>query len=156
MEQAEFYRAQKSAKKVQSLVILSQSQVTEYRGYKYDPPNHLVALEPETGCWWELPLIPEFEAGLPDMCEMVASGSNLVIMGGRDRESQEYVDSAFVFDFLSYKWRRGANMPGGQRWFFGCASDCDGTIYIAGGYDAKKKNPHKSAWAYRVSAGIWT
>nr|GFB16919.1 hypothetical protein [Tanacetum cinerariifolium] len=32
MEQAEFYRPQKSAKKVQSLVILSQSQVTEYRG----------------------------------------------------------------------------------------------------------------------------
>ncbi|PWA86795.1 F-box domain, Galactose oxidase, beta-propeller [Artemisia annua] len=160
MEQPEFYRARKSANKAQSLVILSQSRVKEFRGsysYKFDtlPPYRLVALDPETGCWWKLPLMPEFKAGFPEKCEMIASGSNLVVMGGRVCDNQEYVDSVFVFDFLSYKWRRGANMPGGQRWFFGCASDGDDIIYVAGGYDAKV-NPHKSAWAYHVSADTWT
>nr|GEV26125.1 hypothetical protein [Tanacetum cinerariifolium] len=58
-----------------------------------------------------LPPIPEFEARFPDICEMVAFG-----------------------------WGRGANMPVGNKWFFVCATDGDGTIYVAGGYDVMK-NP---------------
>ncbi|GKF41426.1 F-box/kelch-repeat protein-like protein [Tanacetum coccineum] len=118
MEQPEFYRAQKSVKKAQSVVILAQSLVTGFwYNYGLDPAYRLVAYEPETGCWWKLPPIPEFEAG--------------------------------------YVWRRGANMPGGHRWFFGCAADGDGTIYVAGGYDVNE-DPLNSAWAYHVSTDTWT
>ncbi|GJY10230.1 F-box/kelch-repeat protein-like protein [Tanacetum coccineum] len=66
-----------------------------------------------------------------------------------------YFDSVLVFDFLSYKWRRGANMPGGHRWFFACAGDGNGTIYVAGRYDVNE-NSLNSAWAYHVSTYTWT
>nr|GEU63765.1 hypothetical protein [Tanacetum cinerariifolium] len=101
-----------------------------------------------------LPPIPEFEAGFPDMCKMVAFGSDLVVMGGKGRENDEYFDSILVFNFLSYRWGRGANMPGGHKWFFVYATDGDGTIYVAGGYDVMK-NPLNSAWAYHVSTDTW-
>nr|GEV26126.1 hypothetical protein [Tanacetum cinerariifolium] len=124
--------------------------------YKYglDPAYLLVVYEPETGCWWKLPPIPEFKAGFLDICGMVASGSDLVVMGGKGRGSDEYFDSVIFFDFLSYWWRRGANRPGGHRWFFGCAADGNGTIYVAGGYDVNE-NPLNSAWAYHVPTDNW-
>ncbi|GJU96220.1 F-box/kelch-repeat protein-like protein [Tanacetum coccineum] len=88
------------------------------------PRTFLLLHEPETVAGAKWPPIPELGSWISRiMCEMVA-----------------------------YGWRRGANMPGGHRWFFGCAADGDGTIYVAGGYDVNE-NPLNSAWTYHVYAG---
>nr|GEV47626.1 hypothetical protein [Tanacetum cinerariifolium] len=34
--------------------------------------------------------------------------------------------------WICVRWGRGANMPGGHKWFFVCATDGDGTIYVEG------------------------
>ncbi|KAK1425514.1 hypothetical protein QVD17_20866 [Tagetes erecta] len=153
----ELIRLRNDIGKAQSLVVLSQARVSPngtrkcLDGLVY----RLVVLEPDTGRWSEMPSLPEFENGLPSFCGMVAVGSNLVVLGGYDSSTRNCGNSVFIFDFLLAKWRRGADMPGGPRSFFGCASDGERTVFVAGGHDLEK-NALKSAWAYDVVEDNWS
>ncbi|XP_071712259.1 F-box/kelch-repeat protein At1g15670-like [Rutidosis leptorrhynchoides] len=156
IELSELLRLRKSTGKAQLLVVLNLARVNPNRNIKcsdtlvYRP----VVLEPETGCWSEMPELPEYPYELPMFCEMVALGSVLVVMGGYAPRFTDCLDSVFIFDFISSTWRRGKPIPGGPRAFFGCASDGDRTVIIAGGHDLQM-NALKSTWAYDVAKDEW-
>ncbi|GAB4850155.1 hypothetical protein Ancab_029450 [Ancistrocladus abbreviatus] len=105
----------------------------------------LTLCEPEAGVWSRMPLVPGFSSGLPMFCGVVGVGLDLVVIGVWDPVTWQPLNTVYVFNFLTARWRRGAGMPGGVRSFFGCAADKDGqTVLVAGGHDAEQ-NALKSA-----------
>ncbi|RDX83521.1 F-box/kelch-repeat protein, partial [Mucuna pruriens] len=153
----EFHRQRRSTGHAQKILATVQARVEPGTGSTKrvtNPVYTLSVLEPETGNWTELPPPPEFSSGLPVFCQLVGVGYDLVMLGGLDPNSWKASNSVFVFNFLSAKWRRAADMPGGPRTFFACASDSDRTVFVAGGHD-NEKNALRSALAYDVKADRW-
>ncbi|KAJ8755949.1 hypothetical protein K2173_024494 [Erythroxylum novogranatense] len=158
IELPEFRRRRREICKSQKLVVVAQATVglnpccplAKYR----TPVYRFSLLEPETGCWSELALPPEFEHGLPMFCQVASVGLALVVLGGMDPVTWEVSSSVFIFDFISGTWRRGHDMPGSRRQFFGCTSDSDRTVYVVGGHD-DDKNALKSTMAYDVAKDEW-
>ncbi|XP_015869332.3 F-box/kelch-repeat protein At1g15670 [Ziziphus jujuba] len=118
------------------------------------PVYRLTLCDPGTGNWCELPPVPELSTGLPMFCQVVGVGSDLVVLGGWDPMTWKASQSVYVYSFVSSEWRRGNDMPDGPRTFFGCASDFDRTVYVAGGHD-DEKNALRSAMAYDVARDTW-
>ncbi|OMO54187.1 Kelch repeat type 1 [Corchorus capsularis] len=154
----EFFRHRKAAGCNKHVMAMTQARVNRntISGLKCQsmPEYRIVLCEPDTGDWSELPPVPGMSDGLPMFCQVVGVGSNLVVMGGLDPETYELKNAVYVYSFISATWRRGADMPGVRRIFFGCASDSDRTVYVAGGHDGEK-NALKSAMAYDVAANVW-
>lgn len=109
---------------------------------------------PQRGYWCDLPPIPELVDGLPMFCRVVGVGSNVMVIGGCDPVNWRVMDSVFIYNFISGSWRRGADLPGEQRLFFGCASDSERFVVVAGGHD-DEKNALKSALLYDVAEDEW-
>ncbi|XP_021906335.1 F-box/kelch-repeat protein At1g15670-like [Carica papaya] len=156
----EFFRRRKATSHSQNLFVMSQARVDPNRkpgaAKRYTTPVYRVTvLEPETGEWCELPPAPGLSNGFPLFCQFAAVGLDVVVMGGLDPETWETSNSVFIFNFASAKWRRGADMPGVRRLLFGCASDLDGTVYVAGGHDGDK-NALRSAMKYDVAEDRWS
>ncbi|CAN0878285.1 F-box/kelch-repeat protein At1g80440 [Linum grandiflorum] len=63
-------------------------------------------------------------------------------------------NSVYIFSFLTGKWRRGSDIPGPARAFFGCDSDRVRTVFVAGGHDREKK-ALRSCLAYDVVDDKW-
>ncbi|KAK7271891.1 hypothetical protein RJT34_28150 [Clitoria ternatea] len=160
IERPEFRRRRRTAKQSQKILVTVQSKniASEKPGLLMksttNPVYRLSVLEPEKGLWSELPMPPEFASGLPMFCQIAGVGYDLVVMGGWDPDSWKPSNSVFVYNFMSAKWRRGPDMPGGPRAFFACASDQDRTVYVAGGHD-EEKNALRSAFAYDVASDEW-
>ena len=156
----EFHRQRKSTGHSQKIIVMVQARVDSEKsggGFIKTPMNPVyrpTVLEPESGNWTELPPAPGLASGLPMFCQLVGVGFDLLVMGGWDPETWKPSSSVFVYNFRSAKWRRGADMPGGPRTFFGCASDSEQTVYIAGGHD-EEKNALRSAFAYDVARDEW-
>ncbi|XP_059306631.1 F-box/kelch-repeat protein At1g80440-like [Lycium ferocissimum] len=130
-------------RKPHGITTFSSTQI--YRLSLYDP---------EKECWYDLPPIPELVDGLPMFCRVVGVGSELVVIGGCDPVSWRVMDSVFIYSFISGTWRCGAHMPGGQRLFFGCVSDLERFVVVAGGHD-DEKNALKSVLLYDVAKDDW-
>ncbi|KAI6671942.1 hypothetical protein NL676_006827 [Syzygium grande] len=88
------------------------------------------------------------------LAKLAAAGSDLVVIGGLDPVSWEASSSVYIYSFITATWHRGADMPGAQRSFFGCASDGDRVVFVAGGHDSEK-NALRSAVAYLVERDEW-
>ena len=114
----------------------------------------ITLFNPDSGSWSELPPLPGMNRGLPVHCGLVGVGSELVVVGGYDHQIWESLNSVFVYNVVSATWRRGADIPGVRPSFFGCASDSDRTVLIAGGHD-DEKNALKSALTYDVAKDEW-
>ncbi|XP_004486716.1 F-box/kelch-repeat protein At1g80440-like [Cicer arietinum] len=161
IQMPEFRRLRKNTGHVQKILVTVQSRFDSEK-YKTgllvkamtNPVYKLSVLETETGIWSELPLGPELSDGLPLFCQIAGVGYDLVVMGGWAPDSFKASNSVFIYNFLSAKWRRGADMPGGPRTFFSCTSDHDRMVYVAGGHD-EEKNALKSAFAYDVANDVW-
>lgn len=125
--------------------ITSSSSTQFYRLAIYDP---------ERGFWYDLPPIPELVDGLPMFCRVVGAGSDVVVIGGCDPVNWRVMDSVFIYSFVSGSWRRGADMPGEQRLFFGCASDSERFVVVAGGHN-DEKNALRSVLLYDVAVDEW-
>ncbi|KAK5792699.1 F-box/kelch-repeat protein At1g80440-like [Gossypium arboreum] len=153
-----FFRQRKAAGCTKNVILMTQSRVNPIQnsGLKCQamPVYRIVLCEPDTGDWCELPPVPGSSDGLPMFCQVVGVGSNLVVMGGLDPDTFDVRNEVYVYNFLSATWRRGADMPGVRRIFFGCASDSDRMVYVAGGHD-EEKNALRSAMAYDVAANKW-
>ncbi|KAF3450794.1 hypothetical protein FNV43_RR06883 [Rhamnella rubrinervis] len=145
-------RCQKLIVMVQALVDPNPS-VTLFK-CSVTPVYRLTLCEPETGIWCDLPPVPDSATGLPMFCHVVGVGSDLVLIGGWDPMTWKVSQSVYVYDFVSGRWRRGKDMPGGPRTFFGCASDFHRTVYVAGGHD-DEKNALRSALVYDVATDEW-
>ncbi|GFP95475.1 F-box/kelch-repeat protein at1g80440 [Phtheirospermum japonicum] len=159
IELPEFWRHRKASGLTRKVIVLAQSRVdpTREQGpkkYAAAPVYCLTVCEPEMGYWAELPPMPGYSDGLPMFCQLAEVGSSLVVMGGLDPMTWEVSNCVFVYDFISAKWRRGADMPGGRRLFFACAADSDRTVFVAGGHDSEKC-ALKSAMAYDVARNEW-
>ncbi|KAE8705147.1 F-box/kelch-repeat protein [Hibiscus syriacus] len=154
----EFFRHRRAAGCSKHVMIMTQSRVNPDRnsGLKCQvmPIYRIVVFEPDVGHWCELPPVPGFSDGLPVFCQVVGVGLNLVVMGGLDPDTFDVRNEVYVYNFLSATWRRGADMPGLKRIFFGCASDSDRMVFVAGGHDGEK-NALRSAMAYDVGSNTW-
>ncbi|XP_027342828.1 F-box/kelch-repeat protein At1g80440 [Abrus precatorius] len=157
----EFRRQRRSTGHAQKILVTVQSKVDSEKcgggllvKATTNPVYRLSIFEPKTASWSELPTAPEFASGLPMFCQIAGVGYDLVVMGGWDPDSWKASNSVFIYNFMSAKWRRGADMPGGPRMFFACASDHDHTVYVAGGHD-EEKNALRSAFAYDVERDVW-
>ncbi|KAI3766662.1 hypothetical protein L2E82_16731 [Cichorium intybus] len=154
-----FRSHRKSAGLSRRIVVMVQSQVDSkkkhgLRKYMAPPVYRLTVYEPETGDWSELPPIPGFSDGLPYFCQISPVGYNLVVMGGLNPENWDASNFVFVYNFMSATWRRGPDMPGCTRSFFGCASDNDRWVFVAGGHD-NEKNALRSGMMYDVADDKW-
>ncbi|KFK42435.1 hypothetical protein AALP_AA2G256200 [Arabis alpina] len=155
---SDFFQQRKALGHSQELLVLSQARVDpgQESGKNFTPPEYRVTvLESGSGLWTELPPIPGLSNGLPLFCSLVSVGSDLVVLGGLDPVTWQASDSVFVFSFLTSTWRVGATMPGVRRSFFGCASDYDRTVLVAGGHD-EEKQALTSAMVYDVAEDKWT
>nr|DAD35824.1 TPA_asm: hypothetical protein HUJ06_006464 [Nelumbo nucifera] len=109
---------------------------------------------PTTGSWSSLPPAPGFPDGLPLFSQCAGVGRNLMVIGGWNPTTWE---RCFVFDFISGRWHRGADMPGGgggSCLFFTCPLDFDRKIFVAGGHD-DEKNALESAMSYDLAKDDW-
>ncbi|GMI78057.1 Kelch repeat F-box 1, KISS ME DEADLY 2 [Hibiscus trionum] len=154
----EFFRHRRAAGCSRHVMVMTQSRVHPDRnsGLKCHamPVYRIVVFEPGTGVWCELPPVPGYSHGLPVFCQVVGVGLNVVVMGGLDPDTFDVRNEVYVYNFLSATWRRGADMPGVKRVFFGCASDSDRMVFVAGGHDGEK-NALRSAMAYDVGTNTW-
>ena len=114
----------------------------------------LTLFDPDSGSWSELPSLPGMNRGLPLYCGLVGVGSDLVVIGGYDPETWKSLNAVFIYNVVSATWRRGANIPGVRRSFFGCVSDSDRMVLVAGGHDGDK-NALRSSLAYDVAKDEW-
>ncbi|KAL5574652.1 hypothetical protein UlMin_016351 [Ulmus minor] len=159
IELPEFSRIRKLSGHAQRLIVMVQARFdpTRYCGAiksSAAPVYRLTLFEPETGNWTDAPPIPGLPNGLPMFCKVAGVGSNLVVLGGWDPLTWKASRSVYIYSFLSSTWRRGSEMPGCPRSFFGCASDSNRTVYVAGGHD-DEKNALRSAMAYDVAKDEW-
>nr|XP_043614516.1 F-box/kelch-repeat protein At1g80440 [Erigeron canadensis] len=160
IELSSFRTYRKSAGLSRRIIVMVQAQTDPtrkhgLRKYSAAPVYRLTVYEPDTGKWGELNPIPGFSNGLPLFCQIAPVGCNLVVMGGLNPDNWETSNFVFVYNFVSATWRRGPDMPGCTRSFFGCASDNDRRVFVAGGHD-NEKNALRSAMAYDVVEDEWT
>ncbi|XP_010691786.3 F-box/kelch-repeat protein At1g80440 [Beta vulgaris subsp. vulgaris] len=160
---SEFRVQRKRAGVTRPIIVLAQAQSegpneNSDPGVKQHPSKptyQLTVSDPTAGTWGHLPPIPGLPEGLPMFSGLVGSGSCLVVIGGWDLETWKASKSVYIYNFLSGKWRRGEDMPGVRRSFFGCAaSDDDRTVIIAGGHD-EDKNALSSVMLYDVEEDKW-
>ncbi|XP_004302928.1 PREDICTED: F-box/kelch-repeat protein At1g15670-like [Fragaria vesca subsp. vesca] len=163
VELPEFHRLRKNSGYGQKLVAMVQACVASNQGgaaagvFKclQSPTYRFTVCEPDSGDWGEFPPISVFPGGsLPMFCQFAAVGTDLVVVGGLDPVTWASCKSVVVYNFMTGTWRRGADMPGGSRIFFGCASDSNRTVFVAGGHD-DEKNALRTAMAYDVAKDEW-
>ncbi|KAE9616142.1 hypothetical protein Lal_00017647 [Lupinus albus] len=160
IESPAFRRQRRSTGHAQKILIMVQARAEpeKYRTGSTKPMSNLVyflsVFEPETGKWTELPPPPGFESGLPMFCQLAGIGPDLVLIGGLDRVSWKASNSVFIYNMFTAEWRRGSHMPGVARNFFGCVSDSQRIVFVAGGHD-DDKNALKSVLAYDVMSDLW-
>ncbi|XP_057968130.1 F-box/kelch-repeat protein At1g15670 [Malania oleifera] len=160
IQHPDFFRSRKSAGCARSIVVMAQARVDPAEvpsslKHLASPAYRLTLCDPGIGSWHELPAVPGFAGLLPMFCRIVGVGSDLVVMGGWDPTTWEVSNAVFIYNFVSTSWRRGADMPGRRRSFFGCASDSRRAVFVAGGHD-EEKNALRSALAYDVPNDEWT
>ncbi|KAL5730683.1 hypothetical protein ACHQM5_003479 [Ranunculus cassubicifolius] len=144
IESDHFHRQRKCSSSSQALVLLTQS----------NPDFKLVIYEPESSSWNTIPTIPGYPDGLPPFSQCVGVGRKLVVIGSWEPTTWKSTNSVYVFDFMSGKWKRRADMPGPARLFFGCASDGNRMVFVAGGHD-DDNIALSSAMAYDVIKDEW-
>lgn len=160
----EFRRLRTSAGVTRPVLVLAQAKSGDDtnsnpgQGIKHHPTRPaywLTVYDPVDGSWAELPGIPDLPDGLPVFSGVVGVGSDIVVIGGWDPVTLRASSGVYVYSFLSGQWRKGSDMPGVKRSFFGCASDHDRTVLVAGGHD-EDKNALRSALLYDVAEDKWT
>lgn len=165
----DFRRLRKAAGAARPIIVLSQAQSegpignlesgsdsdAAVKQHLLRPTYRLTVSDPKAGMWAHLPSIPGLPEGLPIFCGLVGFGSDLVVVGGWDPVTCKASQAVYIYSFLYGKWRKGADMPGVRRSFFGCASSEDGrTVLVAGGHD-EDKNALSSAMLYDVEEDKW-
>ncbi|CAO2815352.1 unnamed protein product [Amaranthus hypochondriacus] len=163
MELPDFFRQRKMAGVTRPVLVLAQAQVEDpnekldpgVKQHPSKPTYRLTVADPGSGTWVHLPPIPGLPEGLPMFSGLVGSGSDLVIVGGWDPVTWKASNAVYIYSFLTGKWRKGEDMPGVRRSFFGCAaSDVDRTVLVAGGHD-EDKNALNSALLYSIDENRW-
>ncbi|XP_019191829.1 PREDICTED: F-box/kelch-repeat protein At1g15670-like [Ipomoea nil] len=152
IKQPEFLRRRKASGLTRPFIAMAQSKD---RLCGNQPVCRLTLFEPVKGRCYDVPPIPEMVESMPVFCRVVGIGPELAVIGGCDRVTGEFLKSVFIYNFLSARWRRGADMPGNERLFFGCAaSEEEGMVVVAGGLDSDN-NSLNSTLAYDMARDRW-
>ncbi|MCL7030309.1 hypothetical protein MKW94_012657 [Papaver nudicaule] len=160
IESNKFHQERKLRGFTQNLIALIQSDsiiddLIQNPENPSTPVPRLSFYDPTKNAWIKLPPIPGTSSeGLPLFCEFAGVGRKLVVIGGWDTKTWQVLNSVYIYDLVAGTWRRGADMPGGKRSFFACASDMNRKVYVAGGHD-DDKNALTSAQAYDVLDDLW-
>ncbi|XP_057821768.2 F-box/kelch-repeat protein At2g44130 isoform X2 [Cryptomeria japonica] len=105
------------------------------------------------GNWWErLPQVPtefELEYTIYHRCVFVRLTQELVVIGLKS-SSRIDTEAVLIFDFLSRRWRLGANMACILTWFACAASPSKGLVYVDRGYPFLEE-----AFVYNVEENKW-
>ena len=127
----EFYKDRMTSGTSEHLICMIQ-----YLWEKRAPTtSRIIVFEPVKRTWATLRPNPDFLAGIPGHCMCVCVNRKLLLIGGKIQETNEILKTVYIYDFVSAKWRRGADMPT-LRSAFGCSvSSSTGLIYVAGGRD---------------------
>eukprot|EP00249_Psilotum_nudum_P002510 c15586_g1_i1 orf=156-1247(+) len=133
-----------------SCVCLIQSLCDSLRGKHL--PCGVTVYDCTLKTWERLPVIPEFENGLPLFCQCVSVENCLVLLGGWNPVTWDAMKCVYIFDFFTEKWRSGADMLG-VRSFFACGV-MDKFVVVAGGHD-DNKNALKTAEIYNLQLDEW-
>jgi len=80
--------------------------------------------------------LPDLPRAREDFGFVKGFDNKLYVIGGHNREDQEYLDSVLAFDFSSNSWTEVACLPCGGLKAMGVCSMPDG-IYVMGGYSAR-------------------
>ncbi|XP_019155076.1 PREDICTED: F-box/kelch-repeat protein At1g80440-like [Ipomoea nil] len=155
IKQPEFLRRRKASGLTRPVIAICQSRFSLSRldtvGFR------LTLFDPVKRRWHDFPPIPEVVERMPVLCSVVGIGAELAVIGGCDPVTRRYLNSVFIYNFFSATWRRGADMPGEDRLFFGCAASEDGgTVVVAGGRSSTTTLALKSTLAYDVARDTWT
>ncbi|CAN1836378.1 F-box/kelch-repeat protein At1g80440 [Linum perenne] len=122
---------------------------TSQKLFLFTGNSGITVFEPASETWTHLP-----GPGLTTFSRIACVGSDLVLLGGLDPVTWEASRSVYIFSFLTGKWRRGSDIPGPTRLFFGCASDRVRTVFLTGGHD-REKSALRSCVAYDVVEDKW-
>ena len=79
---------------------------------------------------------------------------DLVVTGGWDPKTWIVSNNVYIYNFVSTTWRRGVDLLGVQRSFFGYACDDNRIVFDAYGHD-DEKNALKSMIAYDITKYVW-
>ena len=125
-----------------------------------DPRVHDMTIsvyDPAKGTLESLPAIDEPQCrGIPKLCECVAVNQKLLLIGGLRPFSSIAMKSVYIYDFVSARWSRGADMSTARHSFASSVSSSTGLIYVAGGESAElSENPTAAAEAYNVEEDRW-
>jgi hypothetical protein len=114
----------------------------------------IIVLDPVRYTWTVLRHMPDFPTGVPLFCECVCFNGKLVLMGGLHPQNwHEMSKRVYIFDFVSAKWLRGADMPTRRIGFACSVCSSTGLIYVAGGKD--DQNDLLTVEAYNVEEDKW-
>lgn len=150
IESDQFHRLRKANGFTRVLIVLTQAAARSPT-----TANNLAVYEPDTGSWSILPGIPGHPDGFPLFCQCAGVGRYLVVVGGWNPTTWTALNIVHIYDFISAVWKRGADMPGPPRSFFGCAPDSNRTaMFVAGGHD-DYKNALRSALMYDINKDEW-
>ena len=160
---SEFRRLRNAAGVTRPVLVLAQARPHDPNqspgdGIKQNPSRPiywLTVFDPVTSCRSSLPSIPGMPEGMPMFCGLLGCGSDLLVIGGWDPSTWLASKAVYIYNFLSGTWRRGSDMPGPRRSFFGYASsDHDRAVLVAGGHD-EDKNALRSVIMYDVAEDKW-
>lgn len=132
---------------------LPQGELSEKNKWQATRAYGLTLYDPLQGGWDRLPSIPQFSDGIPLFCECVWVDQKLVLIGGWNSSCWEAMNSVFIYNFTTGKWRRGADMSR-VRSFFACSVSPTGLIYVSGRHDSHR-NALRAAEAYDVKQDKW-
>nr|GMD33807.1 F-box/kelch-repeat protein At1g80440-like [Ipomoea batatas] len=155
IKQPEFHRRREVSGLTRPVIVMAQSMDGLIKSNLFKV-YRLTLFEPVKRRWRNFPPIPEMVEGMPVCCGVAGIGPELVVIGGCDPMTRRVQGSVFIYNFISATWRRGADMPGEDRLFFGCAGSAeDGTVVVAGGHNGDNMSL-KSTLAYDVARDTWT
>nr|GMD64919.1 F-box/kelch-repeat protein At1g80440-like [Ipomoea batatas] len=152
IKQPEFLRLRKASGLSRPFIAMVESKDVLWGNR---PVYRLMLFDPVKGrCYDVPPPILETGEGLPINCCVFGIGPELLTVIGGDWGKGRFVNSVFIYNFLSGRRRRGAGMPGEERLFYGCAASEEGTVVVAGGIDLEI-NSLKTTLAYDVARDRW-
>ena len=90
---------------------------------------------------------------IPFLCDCIFVNQKLVLIGGSHPSDNVLIKTVFIYNFLSAKWSRGADMPT-ARISPAFSVSPEGLIYVAGGED-EDENGLRGAEVYSVEEDEW-
>lgn len=116
--------------------------------------NGITVYDPVKGTSESVPINIPHCGRIPVSCKCVCVNRKLVLIGGLHPSNKREMKTIYIYDFVSARWSRGADIPNLRYLFAYAACSSTGRIYFAGGHDGHH-NALATAEAYDVEEDKW-